>query len=342
MTGPIIQALRHRLPKLRLTIRSDFAHTQLLEHISPPFDAISTKLDQGMVMIDALRVDLDASWQYYRALHEDFPARVSEAAQDLAVLKPDLLLSNIPYLGLAAAQRLGIPNVAVCCLNWADIFDHYCGAQPGAEAISNEIRQTFARADAFIAPAPAMSMADLNNVKRVGPIARRARSLARHIKSGLGLSEDTRLVLISLGGVPFRIDVAQWPAIPKVHYILASDHVMGKHPQVTWAHTLSIGWIDLLGSADVVITKLGYGTVAEAAVNGVALLYVKRDGWPEEPYARAWLEANGRCHELPLEALLHGTMEQSMHEVLALSSRALVQPSGAEEAAELILSVCVN
>lgn len=55
---------------------------------------------------------------------------------------------------------------------------------------------------------------------------------------------------------------------------------------------------DLLRSVDVVLTKPGYGTFTEAACNGAAVLYLRRDDWPEQDCLIEWLETNARCLEL--------------------------------------------
>jgi hypothetical protein len=55
------------------------------------------------------------------------------AAEELAALRPTVLLGNIPYLSIAAAAHAGIPAVAFCCLHWGEIFRHYCADAPRSE-----------------------------------------------------------------------------------------------------------------------------------------------------------------------------------------------------------------
>ncbi len=55
---------------------------------------------------------------------------------------------------------------------------------------------------------------------------------------------------------------------------------------------------ELLASADLVITKPGYGTFVEAACHGVPVLYLERPDWPEAPALCDWLEAQGAGERL--------------------------------------------
>ena len=58
--------------------------------------------------------------------------------------RPDLVLANVAYLPLAAAHDAKIPAAALCSLNWADIYVHYCGKRPEAAAILAEMRTAYA------------------------------------------------------------------------------------------------------------------------------------------------------------------------------------------------------
>jgi hypothetical protein len=46
-------------------------------------------------------------------------------ARLLAELQPDLVLSDVAYLPLAGAARAGIASVAMCSLNWAELFAYF-------------------------------------------------------------------------------------------------------------------------------------------------------------------------------------------------------------------------
>ena len=338
MTAPVLNELARCRPDLRVTVRSSAPERLLREHLQGPFDHLPVAHDFGMAMVNALEIDVPASFERYRALHTRWSAAVDAAAGALRELEPTLLLANVPYLSLAAAQEAGVPAVALCCLNWADIFEHYCGDLPGTPAIAGQMRSAYASARVFLAPDPSMPMPGLHNVRRIGPIGRRGNDRRSELRRRLGLDPATRLVLLSLGGVPFAIDIARWPRLDGVQ-VLAAMTLEGTHPDVTDARTLQCSHIDLLASCDAVVTKPGYGTVTEAAVNGTPMLYVTRDGWPEEPHLVEWLSRMGRCVSLPRTALVEGTIAQPLAALLDRPLAASIDPDGIADAARVLLEL---
>lgn len=338
MTAPVLNELGRRRPDLRVTVRSAAPERLLREHLTIDFDHLPVAHDFGMAMVNALEVDSAASFDRYRALHGRWSGAVDAAAGALRELQPTLLLANVPYLSLAAAHQAHVPAIALCCLHWADVFEHYCGNLPGAASIAEQMRSTYATARVFLAPDPSMPMPGLTNLRRIGPIARRGEDRRAELRHRLGLDAHTRLVLLSLGGVAFTIDVARWPRLEGVH-VLAAMALQGTHPDVTDAETLQLSHIDLLASCDAVVTKPGYGTVTEAAINGVPMLFVSRDGWPEEPHLVEWLRRNGRCDSMPHAALIDGNFSEPLESLLHRPRPEPPHPAGTAEAARVLFEL---
>jgi hypothetical protein len=128
-TAPILNRLHEHIPQLRLTVRSAAPHSHLRSRIRAPFAYLPSEGDIGMLMSSALDVRVEESCAAYRAFHADWNARIADEAHLLRELGADMVLSNVGYLPLAGAQHADIPNVALCSLNWADIYRHYCGDQ---------------------------------------------------------------------------------------------------------------------------------------------------------------------------------------------------------------------
>lgn len=81
-TSAVLNALD--CTNIRLTIRSSAAEKMLRERIRHPFTLISYQQDAGMLMHDALRVDIVASMQWYADFHANYAARKAQAARELA------------------------------------------------------------------------------------------------------------------------------------------------------------------------------------------------------------------------------------------------------------------
>lgn len=335
MTMPVLEALALRVPRLRLTVRSGAPQAWLRAQMPAGASLLPAAPDLGMAMCDALAVDLPASLRWYRAVFHDWDRHVREAAAELALLKADALLSNVGFLSLAAAVQAGIPAAAYCCLNWADVLGHYARAAADGGALVSQLRAAYASADLFLTPAPSMPMGWLANRVPVPPVARLGRDCRPALRRCLGAGPDERVVLLSLGGVPFSLDVSAWPPLPGVK-VVAGMPVAGTHPQVYPATRLDLPWIDLLASSDAVLTKPGYGTVTEAACNGIPVLYLLRGDWPEEPHLLDWLRRHGRCREVPREALVHGRFVDFLDGLLEQPAPPRPRPDGVDRVAQCL------
>lgn len=332
ITAPVIAALHHRQPALRLTVRSGLPEARLRQRIPLDFLLIPAATDFGYVMRDALSIDHAASAAAYRQAHADWPARVAAEAEFLSGLRPDLVLSNVSYLPLAGAAHAGIPAVALCSLNWADLFAHYYGDEEWASPIHAEVLAAYRSANTFLRTEPGMPMSGLGNVISVGPIAARGR---RH---DLGQDSGVRTVLIALGGIAHRLPVENWPRVPGVRWLVPADW-QTRHPDALPFESLGLGFTDLLASVDAVLTKPGYGTFTEAAVNGTPVLYQRREDWPEQDCLIEWLQRNAGCREVAGHRLQSGELAADLAALWRQPTRIPVEAGGADEAAACLVAL---
>ena len=337
-TAPVVNALRHRLPTLRLTLYTSLPRDFLAGRFDGDFAHIAHSPDVGMCMKHALEVDAVASGRAYRHYHRHWKTAVAEEVRLLKAHAPDAVLANVPYRILAAAARAGIPALAMCNLNWTDIYRHFCSTLPEASIILEEMRNAYGGAHAFLQPAPHMPMPDLDNRVGIGPIARLGTDRRAEIRQRLGLSAAARLILVSLGGVPTQLDPAAWPAVPDVHWILPAAWRPQRHDSIA-LETLEMNFVDVLRSADALITKPGYGSFAEAACNGVPILYAPRLDWPEEPFLVNWLRAHGRCLPIQRAQLQQGRFAEALVQLFTLPTPIPVLPTGIGDAVTRINTV---
>ena len=329
IAAPVLNALAEMAPDFRLTIRSGLPRQKLAQRIRPPFTLIAGSSDFGYVMIDATRINLAASAAAYRHAHADWPATVAREAAWLAVLKPDLVITNVAYLPLAGAARLGIPALSLCSLNWADLFAHFFGHEPWAAPIHGAMLAAYRSARTFLRVTPGMPMHELSNLDAVGPIA----AIGQHHDLGLN---GAKAVLIAMGGIDHRLPVDNWPRLPGIRWLVAADWQCA-HPDAIALESFGLSFTDLLCSVDAVITKPGYGTFTEAACNGTAVLYQRRDDWPEQDCLIDWLRGNARCLEIAADCLLDGGLAESLRALWRQPPLPRPAATGAAEAAARIL-----
>jgi len=332
-TAPVINALRRLLPDLQLTLRSAVPLSHLQSRFDGPFEYLRDAGDIGMLMSSAMDVRADASAQAYLTLHHEWGVKVGNEARMLREIAPDFVFSNVGYLALAGAHLAGIPAAAMCSLNWADIYRHYCAGISGAHHVLEEMLHAYGHAQAFLQPAPGMPMADLSNRLAIGPVAAVGQCRRDVIDRQLGLGRDERLVLVSLGGVSGRLPMEHWPRLPGVRWLVAANwHV--SHPDAVVLESLELPFADLLASCDALICKPGYGSFVEAACSAVPVLYVKREDWPETPFLTAWLQQHGRARAIDRHQLESGRFGDALQALWAQPATTPVVPSGIDEAAD--------
>jgi hypothetical protein len=332
-TAPVVDALARRMEGLRVTVRSAAATDYLRQRFNCDFRHEQVALDFGMHMRDAVRVDVPRSLAAYRDYHADWSGKVAAAAETMRALHPDLLLANVPYLSLAAAQAAGIPAVAMCCLNWADIYRHYAPDDAASGAIHAQMRAAYDSAQTFLRVMPAMPMPDLRNTREIACIAQSATDDRARLRAACGAVQGERVVLVAMGGFDYRPPAANWPSIPGVRWVLPQAWGMRREDMVALEATGML-FRDVLASCDAVLTKPGYGTFAEAACHGVPVLYVPRGDWPEVPFLADWLRRNGVGLEVAEEVLGSGGMEAALQKLWAQPLPPLPSARGADEAAE--------
>ncbi len=336
-TAPVLNLLHILKPELRITVRSAVPLAHLRARIHAPFTHLPGEGDIGMLMSSALDVRIGESRAAYRAYHADWGARVAEEAHLLSELGADMVLSNVGYLALAGAQLAGIPNAALCSLNWSDIYRHYLGD----DTIAAQIHGCYANADAFLRATPGMAMDDssttlgtgLPNLIPVLPIAATGTNRRAELDLHLKLPAGEKLVLVSLGGIASRLPIEHWPRIDGVRWLVQQSWQV-VHPDAIILESLPMSFGDLLASSDALICKPGYGSFVEAASCAVPVLYVSRADWPESPALIAWLQQHGLCREVERKVLEQGMFAKVLEDIWNAPRPKPVIPQGAEQVAK--------
>ena len=352
------------MPDLRITVRGQFPAEQIKRRIFEP-DAIEPFADDfGMVMHHALSVDTQESLTAYLEAHQNWDEKIAALATHLKESEVDLVLSDIPYLTLAAAHQAGIPGVALCSLNWADILEHYLNHRE--PLLIQTIRTSYQSAQYFLQPAPSMEMPLLSNTVAIGPVCTPGTNKRSTLADNIDLPDAAYTVLVGMGGMAYPLTPQNWPQYinhKSVYYLVPEEMLVDtrsefsqpdhqhvddhRNIQGTSVNTISVeqtglSYSDLVASVDLIITKPGYGMFVEAAAAGVPVLYVERPGWPEAPALTDWLQSVSHCAEIDTESLQQGSFTRELTELLTLGHYPPVPPSGNLQAAKLLQRMLID
>lgn len=337
ISGPVITDFIKQFPMAQIVVRSKLTFETISTFVDGNFEYHRRAAEVTLVAPTALDVDVDRSVSAYESLYKrwDHELRVqSEFFQDV---RPDLIVSNIDFLSLAAAQKAAIPTVALCCMNWVDMFRFFCTAAPHFREIDQLLLEAYAGTNLFLQPRPHMLMGDIAARHSIGPIARVGRNRAEALRALTDCGKGDILVLHSLGGWPGQ-SPATLPSMVGVKWLVPGGD-WGGRSDIYSCRALDWPFADIVASVDVVVGKDSYGTVVEAACAGVRLVMAPRGNWPEEDCLSNWAR-NNCCFILSDQSTAgEAGLRQAVERVLSLDRRPAVSPTGIGEAVNAIASI---
>lgn len=288
-TSCLLAALNARTDTLAVRVRSALPRDVVTRFAPVEVETGPPPLDPALTMSAPDLIDVAATARSYDAFAETFEAAVETALDEIARFRPDLVFSDIATPGLVAARRAGVPAVALCSLNWADILRAVMPAGTVASEALELLEDAYRGADTFLMPDPSMAMTPRANQRRIGPIGRHGTPCPDRIRALLGHPDDRPLGLLSWGGWDNAVGAGFLDALPHdISWITDASPVLAA----------DIAHIDLIASCAIVIAKPGYGTFVDTIGNRVRLVFTDRPGWPETPALAAWAFRHGAAREI--------------------------------------------
>jgi L-arabinokinase len=327
----VINALVDRQPHLQVIIRSSVAPWLVQRSARPGVELIPAEVDTGVVQIDSLHLDAAASIARAAQFMSTIEARVDREAAWLRQRGASMAVSDLPALGIAAAQAAGIPGIALGNFTWDWIYEHYTGG----DDLARHIGDIYARTTLALRLPMWGGFATMPEVRDIPFVARRSRRDRLDIRDALGLPRDRRIVLTSFGG--YGLDTLN--AEPLKH-LDGYDVLLPGMIDEDAMYRRGYRYEDLVNAVDVVVTKPGYGIVSECLANDTALLYTSRGDFREYPVLVDAMRTCLRSHFIDHHDLFAGRWQSHLDALLAQPSPASQPPTnGADVAADILLGI---
>lgn len=334
----VIAELTRRRPDLQIELLTEVPRWFFADSLATEFNYHELDCDVGLVQTSPLVEDVGATVERLDRMWRD-ESEVVRVGRWLGELDCSMVVADISPLGLAAASAASIPSVLIENFTWDWIYANYPAAPQSLLEHGHRLAGVFSSAGLRIQAEPVCT--ELENAVRVGPIARRARRDKTEVRSTLGVPADEPMIVVSMGGVRWDYDrfldfehsEGAWIVVPggseremerRGRILLLPFHADIHHP-------------DLVAASDVVVSKLGYSTVAEAHSAGAALAYIGRPLFPESPVLARWVEERMVAAEMSEQSLRDGGWLEVVDELLTKPRPKTDRANGAVEAAEIIL-----
>ena len=314
----VMQALRRECPGVRLTVVSalpeDFLRDRLRGFPDEAIDFRRAAFDVGLVQLDSVRADIPATLEKAEALLARRPALIDSETDRLRATDARIVVADIPAIPLAAAARAGLPRVAIGNFSWDWIYAPYAEADPRWRPAAEAFRADYADADILLRYplSPDMSATfprrlDIPLPSRPGH-ARRAEMAAR-----TGADPARRWILLSFttldwspealsrvaairGTEFFTVRPLEWPGIPNIHAVERSEFPFS----------------DIVATVDAVLSKPGFGILADCAANDKPLVYADRENFAEYPVLERAIKQHLRHVHIPAADLYAGELAPSL------------------------------
>ncbi len=296
----------------------------LFEHtVRGPFTYLEGACDTGVVQIDSLRLDARETIARAARFYQQLPEHIEREVALLRAHDARLVIADAPPLACAAARAAGVPAVVLSNFTWDWIYQGYGGELTAAPGLLPAIREAYrGAAEAWRLPLHG-GFDTFDRVIDVPFIVRHARYDRATVRERLRLPADRRVALSSFGGYGVSdLDLHHLDCLDMWTVVITGR---GEPPALPAGvcfvderriYEAGFRYEDLVAAADAVVTKPGFGIVAECLANHTAMLYTSRGRFVEYDVMVAQMPRFLRCEFVPQDAMLAGRWREPLERLL--------------------------
>jgi L-arabinokinase len=245
---------------------------------------IERKTDTGMIQESWKVPSISQTYQELTNLWENKDRIVDLEEDFLKSNSIDLVIVDIPFLPILAAKRSGIPVYAITNFDWYFNYVELVNDQTPSKIknIINEIKHIYQLCNkSFILPfSNDKSVEALPNQVKCGNLAKSSQANRDEICRQFNIDKSKKLALITFGGIMSDISYFENLTSNK-DYVFLTNSPIGQADNIVLLPR-DYDYSLLIASCDLVITKVGYSTLAETCAAGTYLCYATRDNFPED------------------------------------------------------------
>jgi hypothetical protein len=321
----VINAVGARRPDTRLVIRSAVSADLLQRTVRVPYELRPGACDTGVIQTSSVAQDDAATAREAVAFYERFDERADAESASLEDVADSLALivGDIPPLAFEVAARRRVPSVAIGNFTWDWIYETAPGFGDAGWLIAR-LRQAYAHAGLALELPFAGGFEVFPTSRRIPLIARHATRAREATRAHFGIAPDRRAVLLSFGGYGLpdlataTIDCAGAWTLVTTDRTLPADRgdagvVMVREEQM---RDSGFRYEDLVAAVDVVMSKPGYGIIAECIAAGTPLLYTSRGQFREYDLLVRDMPHYLRCRYLTQDDLFAGRWHAALDALL--------------------------
>ena len=293
--------------------------------------------DIGLAQETALQEDLPETIRRLADFLPFRPEQLKSLAGQVKDLGCQLVVCDIAPLGIAVAREAGLPAVLVENFTWDWIYEGYAQYNGHLSQYAAYLQEIFQAADYHLQTAPVCDPRPAHLT--VPPVGRKVRTPAVQIRRQLGLPEGAKVVMITMGGIPWAYaDLVELESQGDIYFVIpgAAPQLERRGSLIALPHHSEFFHPDLINASDAVIGKAGYSTLAEVYQAGVPFGYVPRARFRESPALIDYIQKEMSGLPISEAQFADHSWLSSLPDLLALPRLQRDGVDGAEQAARFI------
>jgi UDP:flavonoid glycosyltransferase YjiC (YdhE family) len=337
-SSQVIGSLKKTSPDLRIYVRTTAPEWLFLNRALLSRQAI----DVGIVQKDSLEMDLDGTLRACQSLHNSVPRLIEQETNFVREHQIRLVLGDIPPLCFEIAMRASVDSVAIANFTWSEIYGAYIKNCPGFKPLIEEMEGFYRKATlALTLPYPC-GMDVFPRKEPIPWVARRSALTKEEARKAFRLPQSATVVLLSFGGLGLeRFPWGKLKAMSELFFVMTGENKQETN-NLRVLPEAQRNYADLVRAVDVIVTKPGYGIVADIISHQVPTLYTDRGDFAEYRYLVQALEDCATAQFIPQDQLLSGNLVPYLTRLLDKKENWPTVPlDGAEVATAKILRLIV-
>lgn len=298
---PIIRELLAIDETLKIIVKTGFAQGEFIQSNfldESRLSVIKESMDVGLILKPmSFEIDVPALETCVGNYIETWEKRIEKEKEFLVDEQPDLIVSDIVPWVFQAAKQANMPSVLISNFTWVDIYEEYLRAE-----LVKAYQDCYDLADdVFMYELSGLKMK--NRFVKYDEMSLCAREFDLSAVAKIQSRYELPLVFVSVGrsvDLAEEIDVSNEP-----YHFIVTEGIQLVGENVTYLAKETPNTHDYVCASQFVITKAGFGTVAEALLAKKKIVVIQRDRIAEDRATVEWLVSHGLALPIQYEKGLH-------------------------------------
>lgn len=322
----------------KITFRTSLPEPFFKEEMRRDFSWYEGCFDCGCVQVDGVTVDIKKTLDYYKKIADRNRTLLKQEVDWCFKNGITCILGDITPFAFDVASKAKIPSIALSNFTWYDVYREYISECDEFAPYLEEIVTQYNKADLFLSMFPSNPMEYIKKKKDIFLIGRRGTPVREQISKRYGFDPKKKIGLIYIGC--YGLNEGNWDKLGHLSdWEFFSLYDIESKPANF--HLVDKQWFryqDLTASADVVISKPGYGVVSECFLNGVPLIYIPRSNFAEYPVLKASIDKWGGGYQISQCDLSTCQLSDLLDSVANRVKPSRIEENGVQECVQLIMN----